>query len=58
MKDEDVKNLFAKNTLLGRMGKPSEMSSIMMFLCSDEASYVTGASLVADGGMALKTPEN
>jgi NAD(P)-dependent dehydrogenase (short-subunit alcohol dehydrogenase family) len=53
MKKEDV-DKFADMTLLGRVGQPSEMSSIMKFLCSDEASYVTGAVLIADGGAVLK----
>jgi NAD(P)-dependent dehydrogenase (short-subunit alcohol dehydrogenase family) len=38
---------------LGRFGQCSEMSKCMLFLCSDEASYVTGATLVADGGLSL-----
>lgn len=35
----------------GRVGTPREMGQIAAFLLSDEASYVTGANLVADGGM-------
>jgi len=36
---------------LGRPGKPEEVASVMCFLASDEASYVTGAVWAADGGM-------
>src|SRR3954463_4056105 len=38
---------------LGRPGDANEVGAVVAFLCSDEASYVTGASYVVDGGLEL-----
>ncbi len=39
-----------KRCALGRLGKPEEVAAIVLFLCSDEASYMVGQSLGVDGG--------
>ncbi len=38
---------------LGRLGQPSEIASVYAFLASDEASYINGHTLSADGGMTV-----
>jgi len=35
---------------VGRMGRPEEIAAIVVWLCSDAASFITGAAIVADGG--------
>jgi NAD(P)-dependent dehydrogenase (short-subunit alcohol dehydrogenase family) len=39
---------------LARIGTPEEIAAVATFLCSDEASYITGAAIVADGGWTAK----
>lgn len=39
---------------LGRIGEPGEVAQVVRFLVSDEASYVTGASLLVDGGLTAR----
>jgi 2-hydroxycyclohexanecarboxyl-CoA dehydrogenase len=40
-------------TVLRRMGKPEEVAAAVAFLCSDDASYVTGQTLGVSGGLSM-----
>lgn len=43
----------ARSTMLKRPGRPEEVAAAILFLASDDASYVTGALLFVDGGMTV-----
>ncbi len=50
---DDVKAEMMKNIPLSRFGDASDIAQMAAFLCSDGASYITGQTLVVDGGMAM-----
>ncbi len=50
---EELLAKFAKMTMLGRLGEPNEIAKVALFLASDDASYITGHNLSANGGMRL-----
>jgi len=50
---EKYKNMIIDNTPLGRIGQPEEVANVVAFLASDEASFMTGASVEVSGGAAM-----
>jgi NAD(P)-dependent dehydrogenase (short-subunit alcohol dehydrogenase family) len=42
--------IFAPQHMLGRVGEPSEVASVTLFLCGPSANFITGTNLLADGG--------
>ena len=50
MDDPEARKRILSRTPLGRIGEPAEIAAIAAFLASDEASYITGQTIYADGG--------
>jgi 3-oxoacyl-[acyl-carrier protein] reductase len=50
---EDMRSLMLANTPLGRFGSPEDVAAAVRFLCSDEASFITGDVLLVDGGLGM-----
>ncbi len=50
---EQATGAMLQNTPLGRLGSPEDVAGAVRFLCSDEASFVTGAVLLVDGGLGM-----
>jgi NAD(P)-dependent dehydrogenase (short-subunit alcohol dehydrogenase family) len=51
--DEQAYGEIAKSVPIGRAGRPEEIASAVLWLCSSEASYVVGQALTVDGGMTI-----
>jgi NAD(P)-dependent dehydrogenase (short-subunit alcohol dehydrogenase family) len=50
---QQAKDDFGKASIAGRMGTPEEMAKVVAFLASDDAGFVSGHSLLADGGYSI-----
>lgn len=53
-KKDEMRNELHARQPLGRMGRPDEIASAALYLASDEAAFVTGSTLVIDGGWTAK----
>jgi NAD(P)-dependent dehydrogenase (short-subunit alcohol dehydrogenase family) len=50
---DEAREASARATVTGRLGDPAEVAAAVAFLASDDASFITGASLVVDGGWSV-----
>ena len=51
--DENLENQLVQSIPAGRMGKPQEVASMIRYLASEEASFLTGANFLVDGGQSI-----
>lgn len=52
--NEDLMDEMKKQMSIKRVGEPDEIGGVIAFLCSDEASYITGETITVTGGMACR----
>jgi len=55
---QQAQEFIGSKTALKRMGQPDEVAAVMVFLASDDASYMTGAEVSVDGGVAASSGFN
>ncbi len=51
---EDIAAIWAKKSVLRRLGQPIDVARVALFLASDDAAFVTGQAIAADGGLTLR----
>ena len=49
-KEDEMFDKLSKTQPIGRMGTPDEVAALALYLCSDEASFITGCDYLVDGG--------
>ena len=49
----EARDAMLSNTPLGRLGDPEDIAGAVRFLCSDDASFITGEVLLVDGGLGM-----
>ncbi|CAL4984878.1 unnamed protein product [Urochloa decumbens] len=51
--DKELKDNIVRRTPIGRVGEPDDISSMVAFLCMPGSSYITGQTILVDGGMTI-----
>jgi NAD(P)-dependent dehydrogenase (short-subunit alcohol dehydrogenase family) len=51
MTDPEVRDRFNAKVPIGRIGQPADVASLVLFLASEESSWITGSAMVIDGGI-------
>ena len=54
MSDPEVRASGAAATPLGRLGRPEDLANVVSFLASGDGAWITGQTVVADGGLSLR----
>ena len=49
-KENEIFDKLSKTQPIGRMGRPQEVADLALYLCSDEANFITGTDVPIDGG--------
>ncbi len=57
-KNNKIYETYKKIIPLGRMGKAEEISNVVNFLCSTQASFITGQNIIVDGGLSIQWQES
>ncbi len=53
--DPAIAAIWAKKSVLRRLGEPNDVARVALFLASEDAAFVTGQAIAADGGLTLRT---
>lgn len=54
--DPEAEAALKRATPIGRIGEPGDLAGATLFLASDESSFITGQSIIVDGGMTIRGP--
>jgi NAD(P)-dependent dehydrogenase (short-subunit alcohol dehydrogenase family) len=57
LKNDKLMNLYSEIVPIGRMGKAEDTVNAILFLCSEQASFITGQNILIDGGLSVVWPE-